>query len=399
MPNSKRPRVAAIGLDESQVASIRSLCGDLREAPSLHGYLRSYDWTETDVVVASSIRNTAVDVAVNLLTVGPISFLWSDYRSGGGPPNPHYVSTNEDNTQRELSIPAGCPDMYEPLATELARQLANSEKPPATFATTRDGETPLIATTSGYPVALRIALPRCQAAHGGQHSPIALLLPDTANLADWLRVLLSDIHESDPERVPVAPPRLSQPSDWHTPEERDLADRIAEVDTELERLQTRRGELEAKMGAAGQRAEEGVRRILWLDGDELVAAAEEILSDLRFTVRDMDAELKPGQQRREDLRLTRIEAAGWEAIVEVKGYTNGTKTSDSRQVREQRERLGQLCRGEASSGRPGETRTPDQWIKSPLLFQLSYGPTPIVAPPVPTGRTTLPRLPACSGSR
>ena len=38
-------------------------------------------------------------------------------------------------------------------------------------------------------------------------------------------------------------------------------------------------------------------------------------------------------------------------------------------------------------GRPGETRTPDQWIKSPLLFQLSYGPALILAP---TGMTGLP---------
>ena len=36
-------------------------------------------------------------------------------------------------------------------------------------------------------------------------------------------------------------------------------------------------------------------------------------------------------------------------------------------------------------GRPGETRTPDQWIKSPLLFQLSYGPAPILAPTATMG--------------
>ena len=36
-------------------------------------------------------------------------------------------------------------------------------------------------------------------------------------------------------------------------------------------------------------------------------------------------------------------------------------------------------------GRPGETRTPDQWIKSPLLFQLSYGPAPILAPTAAMG--------------
>ena len=44
---------------------------------------------------------------------------------------------------------------------------------------------------------------------------------------------------------------------------------------------------------------------------------------------------------------------GWEAIAEVKGYPRGTKTSDSRQIREQRERY-----------RDDEGRFPDQtlWI-------------------------------------
>ncbi|MXY87996.1 MAG: hypothetical protein F4Y92_03965 [Dehalococcoidia bacterium] len=339
MPNNRRPRVATIGLDEAQVASIRALCGTLREAPSLYAYLQRYDWTETDVVVASVIRDKRVDVAVNLLGVGSMSFTWSDsYRTGGGPPLPHYISTDEKNTERELSIPSDCPDSYEPLAGELARQLASAEEPPDTFATTRRGEEPLIETTSGHAVALRIVLPQSQDVDGREHSPIALFLPDTVDLAAWLRAFLYDIHDLDPDRVPHPPPRLNQPSDWYTSEERDLAETISEVETELKRLQVRREELKAELGAAGQRAEEGVRRILWLDGDELATAASETLGGLGFTVRDMDAELEPRQQKREDLRLTLDDAPGWEAIVEIKGYTNGTRTSDSRQVREQRER-------------------------------------------------------------
>ncbi len=34
-------------------------------------------------------------------------------------------------------------------------------------------------------------------------------------------------------------------------------------------------------------------------------------------------------------------------------------------------------------GRPGEIRTLDQWIKSPLLFRLSYGPTNSLGSPNP----------------
>ena len=53
MMNPKRPRVAAIGLDDSQVESIEPLCGELRPADSLDTYLygQEYSWTETDVMV------------------------------------------------------------------------------------------------------------------------------------------------------------------------------------------------------------------------------------------------------------------------------------------------------------------------------------------------------------
>lgn len=57
MTNPKRPRVAAIGLDDSQVESIEPLCGELRPADSLDTYLyeQKYSWTETDVMVSSDL--------------------------------------------------------------------------------------------------------------------------------------------------------------------------------------------------------------------------------------------------------------------------------------------------------------------------------------------------------
>ena len=45
----------------------------------------------------------------------------------------------------------------------------------------------------------------------------------------------------------------------------------------------------------GERAERGIRRVLWTDGNDLVAAVQDILRDLGFEVRDMDTELKLGR--------------------------------------------------------------------------------------------------------
>ncbi len=342
MPNTKRPRVAAIGLDEDQIESIVPLCGELRDHNTLPLYLRQYNWTETDAVVAAALKHHEVDVGAHLLTVGPAEFFWSDasgYNPGGRKIR-HEADTGVGNTERELAISDECPEVYRPLATALSKQLERTPDPPAVIRTSRRGGRALVETTSGHPVALRLAIPGRPAteARSASSGSLALLLPDGADLAAWCRAFLSDIHDYDPARVPVAPPRLSQPSDWFAPDERHLAACIAKVDAELDLLHAKRDELEVELGAAGQRAEEGVRRILWLDGDELVEAARGILGELGFTVRDMDAELEPRQQKREDLRLTLSDKSGWEAIVEVKGYTNSTRTSDSRQVREQRER-------------------------------------------------------------
>ena len=154
----------------------------------------------------------------------------------------------------------------------------------------------------------------------------------------WFRAFLCDVHESDPGRVPQAPPSLSQPWDWYTPEEKELANRISQIDSEIERLTKVGGQLQTELTAEGERAAKGIRRALWADGDELIAAVGKILADLGFAVRDMDAELTEGEPKREDLRLEHQSLRGWQAIVEVKGYTRGTKTNDARQIREHRDR-------------------------------------------------------------
>ena len=340
MTTTRRPRVAAIGLDRSQVASIAPLCGELRPADSMSRYLDSYSWTKTDVLVLSASYVQAVDSSVNLMTVGPTAVVWTDsYRGSRGGSSPHYVNTNNENTERELAVPPACPVLYKPLAAELCRQLGRAAKPPYAMDTSRQGQTALIETTSRQSVALRLVLPtRPRAANSQPSRPIALLLPGASNLVAWFRAFLCDLHESDPIRVPQAPLRLSQPSDWYTPQEKDLADRISQVESDFERLSNERDQLSTKLAVEGEIAHRGIRRVLWADGDDLVAAVRDMLTALGFAVRDMDAELRQDEPRREDLRLTLQDVPDWQAIVEVKGYTSGIRTSDTRQIREHRDR-------------------------------------------------------------
>ena len=359
MSSTKRPRVAAIGLDDQQVASIAPICGTLRVAGSLSDYVMKYSWTETDLMVLGRSEKyaDAVDTSVNLMTIGPVSFHWSDlYKGAFGLQKRHYASANIGNTERELTVPPSCPEMYKLLAVELSKHFGRARVPPDTLNTSRGRRTPLLQTSTGRPVTLRLSLPSRPNAADGEPPPIAMLLPDGANLVAWFRTFLFELYESDPSRVPQAPPRLIQPSDWYTHEESALADRIVEIDRKFERLNAERDQLEAELAAETERSDRGIRRALWADGDDLVSAAEEILDGLGFRVRNMDTELKPNEPKREDLRLTLAGNPGWEGIVEVKGYTDGVKTNDARQIRQHRDRYIE------EEGRPPDLTV---WLSNP----------------------------------
>ena len=354
----KRPRVAAIGLDSSQIESIVALCGDLRPADSLAEYHKLYNWTETDVAVLGSNNDHRVDGEVHLLTVGPMVLEWPYYERPGVTGQRSLFVTSI-NTEREVSVPEACPPAFRTLATDLSSQLSGAEDPPTTITTTYEPEKPnaLIQTTSGRAVALRLVLAQSpEPAGGGTVGPVALVLPAVKNLAAWFRAFLTDIHNIDSTRVPQAPPRLTSSSRWYTPQERELAEGIETINREMERLDDKRQHLKNELTIESESADAGIRRAIWADGDDLVASVEEILRDLGFEIKNMDTGLKQGEPKREDLRLTLPGRSDWEGIVEVKGYTRGTKTNDARQIRGHRENYA-IEKG----------RTPDLtlWIANP----------------------------------
>ena len=342
MTEVRRPRVAAIGLDDSQVESIRPLCGVLRTAGNLDAY--SDAWTETDILVARDLSSLRVIGDVHLLTVGTTHYGGRYVVRGREQYFTGIASTDSTNRERELSVPEACPLLYTELAGQLSKELASKQSAPPIIQVAEYCEPyqeTLVETSSQHSVALRLRVvegdwPGRPAIPGVDF--VALFLPTVPNLAEWFKAFLTDIHAFDSARVPQLPPRLSVPSDWYTPEESALAERIAEIDIESHRLAVERQRIKAELADESVKADVGIRRALIEDGDELVAAVSEILSDLGFKVRNVDAGLKLNEARREDLRLTLSEEPDWEAIVEVKGYPNGTKTNDARQIREHRER-------------------------------------------------------------
>lgn len=362
----KRPRVAAIGLNKSQIEAITPLCGILRSYDTLSDYTSYYSWNETDVIIFGS-HPSVVNVAPvygHVLIIGTTSTIWSGYyRSNTA--DTIWLIMEASNTERETRITDFGRQVFGHLASELSGQLDKAERPPTVcrmdqiqaskpkigqslqygikkktkFAPERilhANASPLIETTSGLPVAMLCDYPHSPESSKGAQAK-ALVLPREAHLSKWLQAFLTILHEHDPKRVPNAPPRLSNPADWYTPEERKLASQLTEIADDIKRLEIEQERVQIDLDAAGEEANAGIRRCLWADGDELVNVISRILHKIGFAVRDMDAEKELGEPKREDLRLTLKNRDGWEAIAEVKGYTKGVRTTDARQIREHRE--------------------------------------------------------------
>lgn len=342
--STKRPRVAAIRLEESQLDAIRPYCGDLRSVQLLNAYLQSYSWSETDVVVAVRPGSIEIDPGVHLMTIGPMSLgVWQRV---GNRPASHFrelVSMERRNRERELTVAPQSLWMYRALAEQLCKELSAAELPPTTVSLAGAGELlrqPLVVTSTGNPVALRLHWADRDlggAPNASRVDRVGLFLPDEADLSQWFRAFLTDVSEFDPERVPEPPSRLGDLSAWYTPEESALARRISAIEHESEQLENERLQVEAELVRAGNIADATVRRAIWQDSDALVEAVGGILEEIGFTVEEMDQQKQPGEAKHEDLRLTLAGRPEWEAIVEVKGYAKGVKTNHARQVRMHRD--------------------------------------------------------------
>ena len=366
----KRPRVAAIGLDETHINSIAGLCGDLRTASSVYEYLEKNSWTETDVAV---IRDQALEIAgegAHFLTIGLNELGW--WHPEPDVPEEEWECTafvSGDNTEWELSVSTDCPEVYYTLASDLRKHLAAASDPPSVQPIIADPTehlnqhpdlgtldvSPLIQTTSGYPVAARYLLTNRKSAEQDASS-VVLALPTVSNLSDWLEAFLRDINKTYPDQVPHPPPNVGNPSEWYILEERLVAKQIQKITNEIgslerkiEHLDVEREQLETQLALEGERAKAGIKGALWADGKNLVAKTTQLLTDLGFKVQDMDTKPNKGEAKREDLRITLDDHQDWEAIAEIKGYNSGTKTNDSRQIREQRDRYMEEKKGQAPS--------------------------------------------------
>ena len=159
---------------------------------------------------------------------------------------------------------------------------------------------------------------------------------ETIGHREWLLYVLDELRAYDPDRFPSDPAWQTR-STWATPELREALAQRVQLEDEWVKAQEefeRRGvAIDDEVRAKTESAASGPWRLLTAQGDELVTAVAECLTDLGFTVRDMDDhhDATTGAKL-EDLRVTDPDDAGWECLVEIKGYSKGARVSDVPQV-------------------------------------------------------------------
>lgn len=165
----------------------------------------------------------------------------------------------------------------------------------------------------------------------------ALILPsDIQDLVPWVEAALWRWHDLAPARFPRLHDWREAP-EWRTEDEQYVTDQLAVAEQEHQRLVTEHEQTTARLRSqlfdASDQADKRERAVLTEQGETLVAAVAELQRDLGFEVEDIDAATAdhPGQKL-EDLRITDPDAPGWLALVEVRGYKGGAKTSDFQRI-------------------------------------------------------------------
>lgn len=168
-------------------------------------------------------------------------------------------------------------------------------------------------------------------------SPMSLVVPpETTDHRAWLVLFLRLLNKMHPDTFPGDPDWTLAPA-WSTAGTLTKRDELTKLHEERSKLLA---ELEAKERAAAAQLEDaraadkvGYQRLLTADGDELESAVQDVLTELGFTVQNMDGHHdQVTKAKLEDLRVSDPEDPEWIALVEIKGYTKGAKTNDVTQI-------------------------------------------------------------------
>ena len=138
--------------------------------------------------------------------------------------------------------------------------------------------------------------------------------------------------KSDRERFPNFGDWTKNP-DWMTNEEVALKQEADKLTLELEKLtvdyKKRIYNVNQGLTENSLLANNGKRRLLTAQGNELLEEVAQAFKELGYSVIIMDEELDVSSPKKEDLRISDPDIKDWEAVVEVRGHAkSGGQSSD-----------------------------------------------------------------------
>jgi hypothetical protein len=180
---------------------------------------------------------------------------------------------------------------------------------------------------TGYPLAT-------QYIRNESNLGIAWFPNEKFNKIAWIESIASLWAQFDSERFPSFGDWKKLPQ-WQSAEEEEIQNETARLEKEktdaTSRINRAIGTFMDDFVKAQRAADQGLRRLVSSQGEDLVQEVSAVLQRIGFIVEKVDDQLESGQARREDLRLRLPETdeQDWEAIVEVRGYTKSAgKTAD-----------------------------------------------------------------------
>jgi hypothetical protein len=162
---------------------------------------------------------------------------------------------------------------------------------------------------------------------------VAWLPSVNRNQSAWVELLVTQWAQSDKDAFPSFGEWINSP-EWMVPEEAQILSQIQALEQKKKdaviEIDKQIGEFATKLALAKAKANNGLRRLITSQGEELVDEVVKALSTIGFSVTKVDP-LIGEKPKREDLRLKHLGKSSeeWNAIVEVRGYArSGGTTSD-----------------------------------------------------------------------
>jgi len=154
------------------------------------------------------------------------------------------------------------------------------------------------------------------------------------NQSAWVDLLVTQWAQFDNNAFPSFG-EWTDSHEWMVPEEAQILSQVQALEQKKKdaviEIDKHIGELATKLALAKAKANNGLRRLITRQGEELVDEVAKALSSIGFNVTMVDQLVGEKKPKREDLRLKHLGKSGeeWNAIVEVRGYArSGGTTAD-----------------------------------------------------------------------